>query len=506
VPLDAFVHLQPVLTGLGLGALLLVVVWVLLPREHRRQVRGPLGLLLLYAGTRVAMGLISGDQFPSKLLHFIAVFAWSAAIVRALFVLFTTTRIGHLLGQPWPKILRDVVQAVLYFLVALIALRAIGVEPGQLLTTSAVLTAVLGFSMQDTLGNLFAGLALQGQQTITVGDWVRFEEGPDGFGEVTEINWRATHFLTLARVHVVVPNGVLARAVVRNYSRPTPLVRSQTEIALPYDVSPERIRQVMLASIRGVEGVTSQPEPSVLVKDFSDVGVVYVFRYFIADPGRKEPVDGAVRQRLFYALSRARIDIPFPRREIGLHYPQTGAPPATETTEPPQATSLIAVERLKRFDIFRALDPADLQNVAEAAHTLLYAPGEAIARQGDTGSELFALERGRVEVTVAPEGRPPLRVSALEAGSLFGEAALLSGERRAATVTALAECEVIAIPRAAFKPIIDRTPAVLEHLTSRLAERLDQLNRAIATASDANTDQDRRSAFLIERIRKFFSD
>ncbi len=499
-------RLQPVLTGLGLGALLLLVVVILVPREHRRQIRGAFVLLLVYAGSRAAMSLIVGDQFPSKLLHFVAVFAWCASMMRALFTLFTTTRFGRLFGKPWPKILRDVVQAVLYFIVALVALRAIGVEPGQLLTTSAVLTAVLGFSMQDTLGNLFAGLALQGQQTITVGDWVRFEEGSDGFGEVTEINWRATHFLTLARVHVVVPNGVLARAVVRNYSRPTPLVRSRTEIALPYDVSPERVRQVMLASIRGVEGVAAQPEPSVLIQDFSDVGVVYNFRYFIADPGRKDPIDGAVRQRLYYALARARIDIPFPRREIGLHYPAGVAPDRAGTTDPPAAAGpIIALERLTRFDIFKSLSPSDLLTVAEASHSALYSPGEAIARQGDTGSDLFALERGRVEVTIAPEGRPPVRITTLEAGSLFGEAALLTGERRTATVTALTECEVIVISRAPFKPIIDRTPALLERLTARLAERMDQLNQAIATATDGDTDQGRRSEYLVERIRKFFT-
>jgi small-conductance mechanosensitive channel/CRP-like cAMP-binding protein len=506
VPLDALIQMQSVLSGLGLGLLVVLVVMALLPSGERRLVRGPLILLFIYAATRGTMSLIPAGQFPTKLLHFVAVFAWCAAIVRSLFVLFASARLQRILGRPWPKILRDVVQAVLYVVIALIALRAIGLEPGQLLTTSALLTAILGFSMQDTLGNLFAGLALQGQQTVGVGDWVRFADGPDGIGEVTEINWRATHFLTNERVQVIVPNGVLARTVVRNFSRPTRVVREETEIVLPYDVSPERARSVSLAAIRGLDGILAEPEPHVLVLGFSDSGVRYGVRWFLNDYGRRDPIHSAVRQRVFYAIRRADIEIPFPHRTLTLTSTPASLLSEPRFTEPPpQESSKSFTERLARFDLFKQLSPTELAFLAHGARTALYAPGEAIIRQGDPGTELFAIERGRVEVVVALDNRPPLRVALLEPGAVVGELALLTGEKRTATVQALAECEVIVVSRGAFKEVFDANPGLVERLTERLAQRMDQLNQAVSDATDGEADHERRSDILMQRIRKFFS-
>jgi small-conductance mechanosensitive channel/CRP-like cAMP-binding protein len=506
VPLDALVQMQSVLSGLGLGLLVVLVVLVLLPPGERRLVRGPLGLLLVYAATRGAMSVIPEGQFPTKLLHFVAVFAWCAAIVRSVFILFASARLQRILGKPWPKIMRDVVQAVLYVVIALISLRAIGLEPGQLLTTSALLTAILGFSMQDTLGNLFAGLALQGQQTVGVGDWVRFADGPDGTGEVTEINWRATHLLTNDRVQVIVPNGVLARAIVRNFSRPTRIVRHQTELVLPYSVSPERARSVALAAIHGLDGILAEPEPHVLVTGFDDSGIKYEVRWFFNDYGRRDPLDSAVRQRLIYAVRRAEMEIPFPHRVVSLTGPSASLPSEPHFTVPPPAgTERGYADRLARFDLFKPLSPTELESLAATARTAVYAPGEAIIRQGDPGIELFALERGRVEVVVALDQRPPLRVALLEPGAVVGELALLTGEKRTATVQALVECEVIVVSRSAFKQVFDANPELVERLTQRLAQRMDQLNQAVSDASDGETDGERRSDILIQRIRKFFS-
>src|SRR5687767_4374750 len=101
----------------------------MLPRHERGLVRSPLILLAIYGLARFSMAFLPANEFPNKLAHFIAVFTWFAAIVRSGFILFTRSRLARLSGRPWPKILRDVVQALSYFGVGMIALRAIGVEP-----------------------------------------------------------------------------------------------------------------------------------------------------------------------------------------------------------------------------------------------------------------------------------------------------------------------------------------------------------------------------------------
>src|SRR5690606_13193402 len=153
---------------------------------------------------------------------------------------------------------------VFYAAVALVVLRAAGVELGSLLTTSALLTAVIGLSLQDTLGNLFAGLAIQAQQPFEVGDWIQHDPtDQETMGRVVEINWRATRVLTVDNVEVTIPNGALARASIRNFSRPTAEVRRSVTITVAAHVPPNEVHRLFAEAVAGTPGVLSHPAPDV---------------------------------------------------------------------------------------------------------------------------------------------------------------------------------------------------------------------------------------------------
>jgi small-conductance mechanosensitive channel/CRP-like cAMP-binding protein len=490
-------------TGIAIAAVLAIVAYVVV-RGQNRNAWGPFVLLALHLAAEWAWPQLDAQHFASKIVHFVAAFTLLASIARSAFLIFTGARVVGRFMRPWPKILRDVIQALIYFGVAMVALRAVGVEPSSLLTTSALLTAVLGLSMQETLGNLFAGLALQGQSSFVVGDWVRFADGPEGFGEVIEINWRATHFLTNNQVKVIVPNGVIARAVLRNYSRPTGLVRHDIDVLAPYDVSPERVRAVILAAIPGSHGVLAEPEPTVIVHQFSDSGVTYSVRYFINDFGERDPIEGGVRQRILYAFARARIDFPFPHR----HLLAPGLETAVEHLAPPGVIAKPSSEidaRVKLLEPFTGLDSKAVAELAKGSRLLTFSPGEAIVRQGEEGSELYGLERGSVEVTVRMGAQEKVRVATLGPGAIFGEAALLTGGKRTATIVAVTECELVAVSRKAFQNVIKANPELSERLTNLLASRMDQLSQTINDAeADGRLDNGPRSDLLITRIKTFF--
>jgi small-conductance mechanosensitive channel/CRP-like cAMP-binding protein len=490
-------------SGIAIAAVLAVIALVVV-RGQPRDARWPFILLAIHVVAELSWPRLAAQSLGAKILHFVAVFALLASIARSSFLVFTGSKLVRRHFKPWPKILRDVVQVLLYFGVAMVALRAVGVEPSSLLTTSALLTAVLGLSMQETLGNLFAGLALQGQQSFAVGDWVRFADGPEGAGEVVEINWRATHLLTNNQVKIIVPNGVIARAVLKNYSRPTGLIRHDITLTAPYGASPERVREIVLAAIAGSRGVLDEPVPTLLVDQFTDIGVTYSLRYFIGEYGDREPIEGGVRQRIYYAFRREGIDFPFPHRYLlapgleqvvgHLTHPDTVAKPATTLDR-----------RLARFEPFAGLDQKAIAELANESRLLVFSPGEAIIRQGEKGAELFGLERGEVEIVVKLKGDETVRVGTLGSGAIFGEAALLTGGARTATIVALTECELLAVPRAAFKKVIQARPELSEKLTSLLASRMDQLSQTINDAeAEGRLDGDRRSDLLIKRIKSFF--
>jgi small-conductance mechanosensitive channel len=190
---------------------------------------------------------------------------------------------------------------VVYLFVALVALRSIDVEPGSILTTSALLTAVAGLAMQDTLGNLVSGLALQMQRPFDVGDWIEVE-GSQHAGRVMEVTWRATTVMTADHVEVSLPNAMLARAAIRNHSRPSATTRRRAVVAVPYGVDPAEVHAALLRAADGIPGVLTSPPPLARTRSLADSQIEYELLYFIDDFGEAARIDGTVLDRVYDSL------------------------------------------------------------------------------------------------------------------------------------------------------------------------------------------------------------
>ena len=115
-------------------------------------------------------------------------------------------------------------------------------DPGPLVAREDVGAVVVGFALQDTLGNLFAGLAIQIEKPFRVGQWVRIGEFE---GRVQEVTWRATKLLTKAGQFVIVPNSVMSKDPILNHSEPTIPTRIDVEIGASYDVPPNDVTRAL---------------------------------------------------------------------------------------------------------------------------------------------------------------------------------------------------------------------------------------------------------------------
>lgn len=497
--LDALHRSDPVFGGAGpiVAASLLLSLLVLLPPGERRLARGPLGALLGF-GTLVGFDAwLPQGVLGRDFLRFAALFLLLASIGRSGFLLLVNGVWVRRWSRPLPKILRDVIQALVYAAVGLLVLRAAGVEPGSLLTTSALLTAVIGLSLQDTLGNLFAGLAIQAQRPFEVGDWIRFDDKLDQVGRVIEINWRATTVLTFAQVEITVPNAVAAKANIHNYSRPNALVRREVCVHAPYSLSPAQVRGWLLEALQHTPYVLEIPNPMVVTNDFDERGVQYAVRYFIDRFDRHEMIEGEVRERLWYAIHRQGMNIPVPHRVIEMVKEGTGGV---------RAQSLESrLQLLSRLEFLRDLPPDELRLLASRCRRQTYAREEYIVRQGDESSQMYIVEQGRVRIETRVADEPQV-VSVLQPGEFFGEMSLLTGEKRAADVVAAQETEVIVVDRETLAPIIERNSELAERISQVLAERQRRL-REVLGASLAPSPAPSREEHeeLLKRIRRFFS-
>ncbi len=117
-----------------------------------------------------------------------------------------------------PALLRQLAGLLLLgFCVAVLFNQFLSVQLTTVLATSAVLTVVIGLALQDTLGNLFSGLALHLEKTVGVGDMVQAGET---FGTVEELSWRAIKLRTMEGNILLIPNSVASRERLEIFRRP----------------------------------------------------------------------------------------------------------------------------------------------------------------------------------------------------------------------------------------------------------------------------------------------
>ena len=486
--------------GIATAVALLALARWLLPKADKGRIRLPFAYLLLAALFGGLAAVLASNANVGRVFSFLYTFFVLASCGRSLVLLAVDVIFNRQMHRAPPRIFRDVAQAVVYVVVLLLTLRAVGVEPSSLLTTSALLTAVIGLSLQDTLGNMVSGLALQMQRPFEVGDWIQFDPDPRQIGQVTEVNWRATTVMTNDLIEVIVPNALLAKAAIRNYSRPSNVSRRLVVVQGPYASSPGRVRDAILAGLTGTSGVLADPPPYVQTRNFADSGIEYAVHFYTDDFASRDRVDGYVRDRIWYALQRGGVQVPFPQRTVHSHL----------VSEETQGHSLEReLERrdrvLRHVDFLDVLPKEAHRALAAAATVRLYAPGEMVVAQGDAAGELYIIDRGEVVVELPREERTPREVARLGPGKFFGEMGLMTGEQRRASVRAVVECELLVVSHGAFQATLISNSDVIEKISDLLLARQAQLD-AVAESRDTMIEppQD-RSKRLISQIKSFFN-
>jgi small-conductance mechanosensitive channel/CRP-like cAMP-binding protein len=488
--------------GLAIAATVLVLVlWLLLPAgASRRLVRLPLLLLLLSALVFAALhvpGAFPDGGSGQRALSLAATFLLLASLARSGVLVVFEVALGRRGRRPLPVIVRDITQGLVWIGILLVALHTAGVEPGSLLTTSALLTAAIALSLQETLGNMVAGLAIQVQRPFDVDDWIQFDAEKTHIGRVIEINWRATKVLTLDEVEVIVPNATLAKAPIVNFTKPTHTSRRSLYVTAPVDVPPHLVHRTILEALAGSLGVLPDAPATVVTNAFVDGNVEYWVRFFTDQFHRRDVVDGTARDRIWYALRRIGVTpASSPNRAVHLQEVSTAARAREER-------DLEERERaLRRVDFLAVLPDEQRRRLASTSAARLYVDGEAIVKKGESSAEMFLVESGEVRVAV-----DEAEIARLGPGQFFGEMALMTGEPRNATVRAAGACRLLVIDAPSMRAVLESASDLAVHVSRVIAERQAALEQESAAASLRRppVTSEERSSQLLGRIRKFFS-
>lgn len=154
---------------------------------------------------------------------------------------------------------------------------------------------------------------------------------------------------------------------------------------------------------------------------------------------------------------------------------------------------------LHRVPVFSTLSPEELDRVAQVAVRRRFEPGEVVFKEGDEGSTCYVVRSGRARaVREHPDGRS-ITLAQFGPGDIFGEMAMLDGERRSATVESIDGTDAIAILSTDMHRLLREHPDISVKLIAALGRRLRETNDRLARQS-FQTVQSRVAAVLAELV------
>jgi small-conductance mechanosensitive channel len=456
------------------------------------------GIIGQAAGLGAAkLGFSSGVQFFDGLFRVV----WSLALIRmAGFALFRL--VLPKLGKPLPRIIEDLAIVAVYAVYGLSQLRYAGVDLTGILATSAIITAVLAFAMQDTLGNVLGGLAIQLDNSVRVGDWIQIDNLS---GRVVDIRWRSTAVETRDWETVVVPNSFLMKnrftIIGRREGAPLQWRRSLQFMVDPA-VPPARVIALVDEEMREIliANVARAPAPSCVLLEFAHGNLLYELRYFLTDLHEDEFTDSAVRVHLFASLQRAGLRVAEEQRTV--HAIAKDVAHAESVRQREIQRRLVM---LRQVDLLAPLSDDEKNFVAERLQYAPFARGDIITKQGSVAHWLYIIAFGEAEVRFEQPGRAPRVIGSVRPGQFFGEMGLLAGESRNATVVAKTDVECYRLDRPSFQALLLARPELANEVSKVVAARKPELDTARAEAAQAMSEPAAESEpALLDRIQRFF--
>jgi small-conductance mechanosensitive channel len=219
-------------------------------------------------------------------------------VIEALETFFLHYWLGERRGIEVPALLRHLLLVIVYSVVGLSIFGSVtGINVVPVLATSTVVTVVLGLALQDTLGNLFAGLSLHVEKSFGLGDWILV----DGLeGQVVYLGWRSIHLRTFSGDVVVVPNSAIAKTRVQNFHAPTKLCARNVEVQVRLTASPEQVERAVRHACQGIPEVRSEPAPKVWLVGMNPLSQRYVVKIWIDDFARHDDIESDLLKALFH--------------------------------------------------------------------------------------------------------------------------------------------------------------------------------------------------------------
>jgi small-conductance mechanosensitive channel/CRP-like cAMP-binding protein len=419
--------------------------------------------------------------------HRLVAGAWWVLGARVLVaVLRFTVRAGRQSRQA--RLSSDVLAAIVYIAAGVVVFKSVFLLPvSGVLATSGVLAIVIGLALQNTLGDVFAGIAVDVESPFKIGD--RILLGDKIEGQVIQVNWRSIWVQTDGDDVAIIPNSTVAKSDIINRSYPTERRAASVQVSCPTRAAPARVLECVLNATLLCPAILRNPGPSAVMTEFGAKTSLYSVSFYVADTRTLSATKGLLLQyshrQLYYA---------------GLLADARG--PRLKSTAPDQPLSP-AQRLLHDLTLFEALERPQVDELARQATEVFLESGEVLFKQAAADATLYFIASGIVRMDrVTSPGSSTELLGYLGAGEYIGEIGLFTGAPHAATATALTPCRIHRLSREAIAPLLATNADLAAAFDKSVRRGLSILHRDVAMRA---TEDIGGGGQLLQRIRQFFS-
>ena len=197
----------------------------------------------------------------------------------------------------------------------LIALQMVGFNFATLAIFGGAMGLAIGFGLQRTISNFFAGFTLVAEKSIKPGDVV---EVGQTFGWVTEMTARYVTLRTRDGKAHLIPNDRFIEEGVVNWSHADRIVRLHAQFGVGYGTADLRaVKKAAEETAATVERVLKTPAPMCNLVEFGDSRINFDLRFWINDPANGVAnVTSQVMLALWDRLREMGVEVPYPQRDL----------------------------------------------------------------------------------------------------------------------------------------------------------------------------------------------
>lgn len=380
------------------------------------------------------------------------------------------------------RLIQDLLVAIVYLGVLLSVMAFVfGVPIGTILATSGVFAIILGLALQNTLGDVFSGIALTLGRPYIIGDWILLPDGTEG--RVVASNWRSTYLLTGAQNLVVMPNSVLAKQGLTNVSKPDEAHQVVLEVRIVPTHTPAFVLKVMLDALSSCNSIVQEPPSgaSLIGIDAAAIDIQLFFKVTSLaqrSAARNDVIDLVYRHCNANGLVLAR--------PVGTHIIQEGQIIAPKVS---------ALTLLRSIPLFADLTEEEQRVIAAGAIEKKAAPGEELLAKGAVSDRLLIIREG-----VALRRDQGEIVARLAPGDILGAWGVFAGQPENRQSLTLTPATVYEIEKSVFDNLVEYRPHLIEILARRLHRHGSHNDAESPPPSHSNGTR----AELVHAIRTMF--